>query len=117
MSAALLDYSANVVLDGSGYGEVRIAPTTEPWEIRNTSVVVSDRTSEARLRVYVGQIGDIYQMDVTYSGSSGDSSDTVYNLNEGEAIYFVWDGGTPGATASVRIRGVRSQINRGFRTS
>jgi hypothetical protein len=111
----LLDYSANVIFDANGDGTIRLGPSGEDWEIRFTTIIASSRTNEASLKVYIGQVGDLYLVDSTSSGSTGDTSDTVHTLFDGDAIFYVWDGGDAGATGSVRIRGVKTVPNRGFR--
>lgn len=117
---ALLTAAGQVTLvdDGTGLtgtGIVRLAPAGEQWEIRTTNVLCSTRVNESLCRVYRDQIGDIYVIDGTYSGSSGDTSDTVIQLTDGQPLYYVWTGGDIGATATVRVTGYRSQIGRGFR--
>lgn len=117
---ALLSVGGQVVLvdDGTGLtgtGIVRLAPTGEQWEIHNTNVLCSTRTNESLCRVYRDQIGDIYVIDGTYSGSSGDTSDTVIQLTDGQPLYYVWTGGDIGATATVRVTGFKSPPTGGFR--
>jgi hypothetical protein len=113
--AARFSTNSNVTLDVNGYGAIRLAPAGQKWQITSTNVLCSTRVAEARCRVYIGQVSDSNVIDGTYSGSSGDTSDTVYYLNDGEAMWVEWSGGDPGAIATVKINGWTSVPNRGFR--
>ena len=113
--ATRLDIRGTVVLNGTGYGYVRLSPQGEKWEIRRTFVQCSTRTNEARCVVYGQQIGEQYALDGTYSGSSGDTSDTVIYLEDGQPLFVEWSGGDAGATAVVTISGWRSVPDGGFR--
>ena len=113
--AALLDVDGSVTLDGSGYGVVRLAPAGEKWEVRRTRTECSTATNEATVKVYRNQVAPRYVIDGTYSGSTGDTSDTVYYLEDGQAVIIEWSGGDPGATATVTLSGWRSEPSGGFR--
>ena len=109
--------SKQTTLDANGYGYVRFQPTGENWEVDYVSVSVNSTFKDATCRIYQGQLAAIYKVDETFSGSTGDTSDTVYHLADGEALFIEWsdgdDGGPPVATAV--IRGWRTLPNRGFR--
>lgn len=104
----------NVTLDASGNGQIEFRPAGHKWEIDSLTVTVSSRTLEARARVYAGYVGDNYYLDGTYSGSSGDTSDTRHYLHDGEALIVRWEGGDVGATATCVIRGWESTNQGGF---
>jgi hypothetical protein len=106
---------SQVVLDANGYGLIRLAPTGQKWEVTSTNVLCSSRVLESRCRIYLDQVGDAYAIDGTYSGSSGDTSDTVHYLTDGQPMFIEWSGGDVGATASVRIIGWASVMGMGFR--
>lgn len=107
--------SASVVLGAGGTGYVRFQATDKKLEITNLSVSVSTAVNEAIATVYKGQIGSLYRLSGSYAGSTGDSNnDTIY-LNQGEAIYVVWDNGDVGATATATISGWSSVPDGGFR--
>jgi len=112
---ALLNISAHVALDGSGYGQIRLGPLGETWYITRTMVKATSHVLEAICTVYQTNIGDLYQRDISYTGSMGDTSDTQYTVTDGDALYYVWTGGDVGATATVTISGTRSSPQGGFR--
>lgn len=114
-TAVRLKTSGNVVLDGTGYGYIRLSPTGEKWQVTRTHVECSDRTNEAECRLYDGYVATTTIIDGTYAGSSGDTSDVTYYLEDGEAVFIVWTGGTAGATASVTLSGWKSLPEGGFR--
>lgn len=113
--SVLSPQQASVVLNGAGYGAIRLAPAGAAWDITRLSVKVSTNTLEAICRVYNGQIGQLYVIDTTFIGSSGSTTDTVYHLEDGQAIYVEWTGGDAGATATVNFSGVQSTPEGGFR--
>ena len=102
---APIRYSANVVLDGNGRGAVRIAPAGKDWTIRYLSVRCSDVASEAIASLYENVIGPDYLIDVSFTGSSGDTTDTVIDVRDGYGVWIEWVGGTPGTTATVTYTG------------
>lgn len=112
---SLLDASGSITLDGSGNGTVRLAPAGEKWEVRRTRVECSTSTTEAVVRLYRNQVAPRYVIDGTESGSTGDTSDTVYFLEDGVGVIVEWTGGDPGATATVTLSGWRSNPIGGFR--
>ena len=107
--------SASVVLDASGNGVVSFQATGVKLQINYTRVSVSTNTKEAIATIYKQQIGAAYQVEGSMAGSTGDTSDTVFYLNDGERIYVVWTGGDVGATATAVITGWSSVPDRGFR--
>lgn len=113
--ASRFSTSANTLLDQDGNGVITLAPRGEKWQIDLSNVVCSTHILEAEVRVYIGQIADMNQIDGTYSGSSGDRSDTVIYLHDGEQVIFVWQGGDPGAQATVKITGWTTTPVGGFR--
>jgi hypothetical protein len=108
--------SKQVTLDATGNGFVRFQPTGENWEIDSVSVSADSTFRDATCRIYQGQIGAQYKVDETFSGSSGDTSDTVYHVADGEGFYIEWTDADDGSTvATAVIRGWRTIPNRGFR--
>lgn len=112
---ALLNVSGQVVLDMNGYGAIRIGPVGEGWFITRVMVSATSHVNEATCTSYQTNIGEYFQRDITYTGSTGDTSDTTYTLTDGDALWFVWTGGDAGATATVSISGTRTNPRGGFR--
>ena len=109
--------SKQVQLSGTGGGSIRFAPVGTSWEVQSISVAVQTRVAEARCRIYRGQIGDPFLLFGTYSGSSGDTAngDPPILLNDGEALWIVWESGDPGsyATAVLSAFGDNVDMSRG----
>lgn len=106
---------ASVVLDANGNGRVRFQASGQKIQIISTRVSVSTNVKEAIATIYKGNIGATYQIEGSLAGSSGDTSDTNFYLNDGESIYIVWIGGDVGATATATVSGWASVPGRGFR--
>lgn len=117
MDGVLGPLPGSVTLDVTGGGALRFAPAGEQWDVFNISVICSSNTNEATATVYKGQVGAMYRLSGTYAGSSGDNNqmDTPIHLNDGEALYVVWEGGDSGAIATATITGTKSVVSRGFR--
>lgn len=108
--------SDSVVLDGSGGGTVRMRPdgSRERW-LPVTAAVKTNETvpvKEAQCTFYSGQTDtDNYFVDQTFSGSSGDSTGRIegHEVSRTQDAYViaVWKGGTPGATATLTLRGTK----------
>jgi len=111
----LLNQAVQAVVDGTGTATVRFAPTGENWEVNRLTVKVSTRVLEAKAAYYLTAIGDSYLQEETYSGSSGDTTDTSLFLVDGDALYVQWTGADIGAIATATLRGWRSVPVGGFR--
>jgi hypothetical protein len=92
-----------------------LAPHGEVWNINRTFVKASSNTLEASAFIYRGQIGDAYQLDSSFAGSSGDQSDTGILLRDGDQMWTKWVGGDLGATYTVTVNGWRTTPEGGFR--
>ena len=97
--------SASTVLDSNGYGTLRIAPSGKDWTIHYLSVRCDTHNEEARASVYENYVGADYLIDSTFTGSSGDTTNTEIRVREGYAIVVEWVGGDPGTTATVTYTG------------
>src|SRR6185369_16786238 len=107
---------ASVVLNGSGYGVIRVAPAGESWQVVFMTIQCDTNVNEASFRVYSPILGDPYIKDTSGMGSSGDTSDTVYFLNDGQALFLEWSGGDAGTTARANLTYFKTvPENRGFR--
>lgn len=98
-------YSASTTLDAAGSGSVRIAPNGRDWAIRYLTVRTSTNVLEANASLYENYIGADYLIDATFTGSSGDTTDTVIPVLDGYAVVVEWTGGDPGAVATVTYTG------------
>lgn len=109
MAERVLFEQGSTILDANGYGTVTLRASGERWIIGYTSVSARIDGAlpvlESSCFVYRNYIGDAYLVDNTISGSSGDTSDTLHEVLDGEALVFVWIGGDAGAAANVQIRG------------
>jgi hypothetical protein len=106
-----LNESVPIVLDGSGNGTARLGPAShgEAWHPDTTSVKASSNTNEAQCRIYAGDSPtDRNFIDGTLSGSTGDSTDRVNGpIRMPNAVFAVWSGGDPTATATLRVQGTK----------
>jgi hypothetical protein len=110
MPALPLNESASVVLDGSGNGTARVGPTGhgQTWHPAVASVRVNTNTLEAQVAIYVGSSATSDNFaDATYTGSSGNSSDSVSatEVRLGSYVWAVWTGGDPGSQATLTVTG------------
>lgn len=114
-NAVPFDVDGSVILDANGRGSIRLAPQGEKWQVTRTRVDCSTRVNESEARWYLRQIAPRNIIDGTSSGSTGDTSDTVAYLEDGQAMFIEWTGGDAGATAVVTVSGWRSPPEGGFR--
>lgn len=98
---------ASVSLDGAGYGTVRIAAPGKTLLIESVTVRATSSVLDAVCRVYENNVSDATQVDISFSGSSGDVSDTPHELRDGSALVVEWTGGDAGATATATWTGER----------
>jgi hypothetical protein len=107
-----LNASAQVVLDGSGNGMASVGPTAqgETWTAGFVAAVhCSSNAAEAQCRVYAGGgASPAYFIGGTVFGSTGDSTSDTPQMQVGQNVFAVWQGGDPGATATLSINGMRN---------
>lgn len=103
----LVNGTLNTRLDGSGNGTIRVSFPGRNTRLNRLTVATSPATREVLCRVYSNFVGDPYMVDTTYTGGTGDTSDTVHVLPDGDCIYVVWEGGDIGATATVTYSGTQ----------
>lgn len=80
------------------------------------SVKCTTHTLEAVATIYQNQIGDMYRIDATFTGSSGDTCDTAIHVNDGESVWIQWVGADVGSVCTATISGWKYVPQRGFRT-
>lgn len=114
---AFLSVFNNAVVNASGIATVTLTPHGENWRIQRLSVKVSTKVLEAVATVYRGLVGDLYVIEASFSGSSGDTTDTEIVLRDGENVIVQWTGADIGATATVTATGWRSNPLGGFRAA
>lgn len=113
MSRSLvLNNSAQVTLDGSGNGQAQLGPTLPgtSWQVDTVAVSASTNSSEAQCNLYLGLqpvAGSL--IGATATGSTGDSDDlSGANVWPGQYLIAVWEGGDPGAVATISVYGTQT---------
>lgn len=109
-----LDVQLQATVSG-GTAVVQFGPHGESWRITRVFVKTSTKVLESQCTLYRNQIGDLYAEDTTFTASTGDTSDTVFDLTDGEKMYAVWTGADNGAIATLTISGLKSRPSGGFR--
>lgn len=104
----VLNTSARVTLDASGFGRLELGPDTGPpyWALTRW-VVRTTRPGQApvpQCTVYLDSEDDNGLQDVTYDGSR-DASDVDVQLQRGQHLIAVWTGGQLGDVASLSVSG------------
>lgn len=113
MKTLPLNENVTVKLDVSGNGSARLGPNghgvtwrPEVASVRASRPIVKEATAE----IYVGSTAtqDNY-VDSTFTGSSGDSSDSVKStyISLGAFIWAVWTGGDVGSQATLTVTGTQ----------
>lgn len=105
----------SATLDGSGNATVSFQAVGQNVMVTRVAVRCTTAVNEAIAYVYKGQIGDPYLIEGSLAASTGDSSDTITPLADGEKIYIVWTGGDAGATATATVSGNAEIGSGGFR--
>jgi hypothetical protein len=113
MTSVRLSENGSVVLDGSGNGQVAIGPLTarETWHPEMVHVSANQSpVNEAECRIFAGSDTSAPNYrDGTFSGSSGDSTDSLSAqvVKCGEKIIAVWTGGDAGVVATMAVTGTK----------
>ena len=90
--------------DAGGEAQVTVAPPGVDWHVRITSVS-STSTADTTATIEI----DGHFHEGSYSGNR-DSSDTVFTLQAGSNLVCTWTGGTPGARATLNLRGLQTEV-------
>jgi hypothetical protein len=106
--------TANVVLDGSGNGRCFLSPPTgTKWALRLATLATSTATKHPKGLLYRGSSsGPLQLVDSTITGdaaSSGKVAGPVFF--SGSGVWAVWQGGDPGATATLQLFGTQGGRN------
>lgn len=107
--------NATTVLDANGNGFVAFQAKGQKLQITSTRVFTSTTVKEAIAIIYKGIRDNAHQIEGSLSGSTGDTTNTVFFLNDGESIIIAWTGGDVGAIATAVVSGWASVPGRGFR--
>jgi len=107
-----LDDARNVILNGSGNGQVSLGPILgQKWTVTNAGVQTSTRTNPnaavPECSIYIGgaPIAQFF-IDGTNTGSLDSTDRTAsFPFSQGNKIWAVWTGGDPGSTATLSIVG------------
>jgi hypothetical protein len=107
----------SVVLNASGTGTLRFAPSGREWSIETISVKATTSVLEASCSVYIGAVSAVNLHSSTVTGSSGDTNqmEIPIILRDGNPIFVVWTGGDVGATATAVLTGSETGPGGGFR--
>lgn len=100
--------AASVILDGSGNGQVPIAPPSGTvWRLRLASVSTTGTARQPQAFLYRGSTsGPLEQIDSTYLGNSASSAKVAgAPFFQGQVLWAKWTGGDPGATATLQAYG------------
>jgi hypothetical protein len=107
-----LSVSGQVVLDGSGNGQVQLGPaiTGTSWTPSNVGVLVAptSTTVVSQFKIYNGAPIAANFIGGTYTGDNNSSAISVGNMYPGSVITGVWTGGNPGATATMTLTGTQN---------
>lgn len=107
MRTALLDVSANTIIDSAGNGTVVIGPATygQSWSISLITVQCSS-VSPSQFRLYRNSALPQNLIGSTYNGNQdSDTSDSIPDLQYGERLVGVWSVADSGSTAFIVING------------
>ncbi len=114
MGSRPLVMQQTATVSAGGIGVATVRPVQENWTVDAVTVNTSTNTLEAQCRIYRNYIGGNYLVDSTISGSTGDTSDTVHTLLDGDSLIAVWSGADVGATCNLIVRGTAETMGGGF---
>lgn len=93
------------VVAANGTAQVEMGPPGQDWLITTTTVSASTSVLKSQVSIYVGGTSSANMVEGSFSGSTGDTSDTKYLLQPGTLLYALWSGADPGATVTLRLSG------------
>lgn len=103
--------NATATFDAAGVAVVEFGPVPvwETWTIGLMSVSATS-AAETFAAVYRGDPAPTTFVESSVRGSSGDTSDSRYQLQQGDRLVVRWENGTPGATATAVVQGSRDAV-------
>lgn len=106
-----LDTSAQVTLNGSGYGAVSLVPRgTERWHVTRIAVSTNQASSVTTIpicTIYTGSIAPGNKYDATFTGND-DATDANLWLEKGQPLWAEWkEGPTTGVIGTISVYGER----------
>ncbi|WP_333758795.1 hypothetical protein [Streptomyces sp. ISBFB 2968] len=111
MADMQLDTYGSTILDGTGMGTVTLTPTaTLNWRVTRMAVKTSQGPTDTPIpqcTVFLGAPSDGNIIDQTWTGSR-DTSDCDILVQYGTRLYFMWENGIPGTSATASIYGTQS---------
>jgi len=108
-----LEETAVVTLGATGAGQVQLAPggAREKWTINYVSVsmtnTIPNSVNVAQMVLYRSSAQPGNQLSGTSFANMDADSQSVYVLNMGEPVVFVFTGGDPASIGHVHIEGIR----------
>jgi hypothetical protein len=107
-----LSVSASVVLNASGNGAVTLGPARPgtSWTPASCGVLVApvSTTVVSSFSLYNGAAQPGNFIGGSYTGDSNSTGLTVSPMFPGQILTGVWEGGNPGATATMTLTGTQS---------
>lgn len=73
------------------------------WSVRQIGVQVAGSVLEPVCRTFIGENDQGVYVSQTFTGSDDTDSTPNVDLHVGDAISAVWEGGTPGAAATLTV--------------
>ena len=107
MTTRPLAESVTVSFEAGGRAIASLSPSRsyERWRITLTAIRTTSE-SQTRFSEYRFSESPSNLVEGTETGNLN-SSDSVVEVEPGESLVYVWEGGTPGASATVTVRGER----------
>lgn len=105
----ITDGTAQVTLDGTGSGTVRVGPThwgTTWYPVSADIATTTGPNDVSTCAFFLGVIGTATQIGgQSYQGGGDTMSWSSRPVQFGEQVYAVWSGGNPGDLATLRVTG------------
>lgn len=103
VATLVLDVTAQVTLDATGFGRVRLGPTStrQTWQVNLAAVKTSTNVLEPTANLYLNSKAS--SLGGTYTGSNDSTALDVVVRNG--FILCEWTGGDAGALATLNLHG------------